>query len=114
MSTTPPAPAVVPDDVEPAPRALMTLPGMCHDVRRWRLVEIRRAGRWQSALLTVWRRPPGATGWGVHLRWGPDDDSVSGEPWCWALYDPPRSARCPNPLNRPPRCAATPSSCPSR
>ncbi|MFJ2191556.1 hypothetical protein ACIOJE_27105 [Kitasatospora sp. NPDC087861] len=80
-------PERLPGDAEWAPRELMTLPGRSRDVRRWRLVEIRLGGRWRPALLTVWRRPPGSTGWVVHVRW--DDDAAEAGPgtaWGWFLY----------------------------
>ncbi|WBP92028.1 hypothetical protein [Kitasatospora cathayae] len=79
--------APVPGDAERAPRELMTLPGLHHDVRRWRLVEIRLGGRWRTALLTVWRRPPGSTTWVVHVRWGPDGPGPGEETWAWLLFD---------------------------
>ncbi|MFJ9447130.1 hypothetical protein ACIRRH_35570 [Kitasatospora sp. NPDC101235] len=78
---------VLPGDAERAPRELMTLPGLHHDVRRWHLVEIRRGGGWRPALLTVWRRPPGSTSWVVHVRWGPDGPGPGEETWAWLLFD---------------------------
>ncbi|MGA5823495.1 hypothetical protein ACPC54_37230 [Kitasatospora sp. NPDC094028] len=78
-------PASEPGDARPAPRELMTLPGLSHDVRRWRLVEVRLGGAWRPALLTVWRRPPTSTTWVVHVRWGPDGGP--GQAWAWLLYE---------------------------
>ncbi|MFJ9461467.1 hypothetical protein ACIRST_41155 [Kitasatospora sp. NPDC101447] len=94
-----------PGDAERAPRELMMLPGLHHDVRRWRLVEVRRAGVWTPALLTVWRRPPGSTRWVVHLRWGPDGPGP-GEEWAWMLFDEATIRPLPEPAQPiPPRDA---------
>ncbi|MFJ6384705.1 hypothetical protein ACIQI7_32445 [Kitasatospora sp. NPDC092039] len=60
---------------------------MHQEVRRWRLVEVRLDGRWQPAMLTGWRRPPGSTRWVVHVRWGPDGPGPGAEPWAWLLFD---------------------------
>ncbi|MFE7525218.1 hypothetical protein ACFU7Y_05805 [Kitasatospora sp. NPDC057542] len=70
------------NDAEVAPAALMTLPGPSRDRRHWRLIEIRRQGRWQPAMLTVWRRPPGSLLWVVHVMWSSDPDSG----WGWFVY----------------------------
>ncbi len=73
-------------DALPAPRELMTLPGMSHDIRRWRLVRIRLGGRRRNAMLTVWRRPPGGAVWVAHVCWGPE--SASPQAWGWFLHNP--------------------------
>ncbi|WP_030246324.1 hypothetical protein [Streptomyces sp. NRRL S-350] len=74
----------MPGDAEYAPRELMSLPGPSRDIRRWRLVEIRRGGRWRPAMLTVWRRPPGSAVWVVHVRWAPDEGDA--EAWGWFVF----------------------------
>ncbi|MGW6917618.1 hypothetical protein ACWGB8_27870 [Kitasatospora sp. NPDC054939] len=87
-------------DAEPAPRELMTLPGAHRDVRRWRLVEIRLGGHWRPAVLTVWRRPPGGTGWVVHVAWG--EDAPGRENWGWFLFDDQRIRPLPEPAGTGP------------
>ncbi|MFJ4094133.1 hypothetical protein ACIPYS_21340 [Kitasatospora sp. NPDC089913] len=97
-------PAPTPGDAERAPRELMTLPGASRDVRRWRLVEVRLGGEWRAGLLTVWRRPPGATVWVVHVRWAAD--STGADPgWGWFLFDPERIRPLPEPSGPPPAAA---------
>src|SRR5690349_7218230 len=91
-----------PGDAERPPRELMTLPGLHREVRRWRLVEVRRDGRWQPALLTSWRRPPGGTGWVVHVRRGPDGPGPDAETWAWLLYDDATIRPLPEPDGRAP------------
>ncbi|WP_030055209.1 hypothetical protein [Streptomyces novaecaesareae] len=85
LPSTPTTPVI--SDAQPAPRELMTLPGLHRDVRRWRLVEIRLDGQWRPALLSVWRRPPSSTRWVVHVRWGPDGPGPGEENWGWFLYE---------------------------
>ncbi|MER6394963.1 hypothetical protein ABT263_02730 [Kitasatospora sp. NPDC001603] len=92
-----------PGDAERAPRELMTLPGASRDVRRWRLVEIRLGGEWRPGMLTVWRRPPGAACWVVHVRWAPDTDSP--QPWGWFLYTEETVRPLPEPQDAPPAAA---------
>lgn len=92
-----------PGDAERAPRELMTLPGASRDVRRWRLVEIRLGGEWRPGMLTVWRRPPGAACWVVHVRWAPDTDSP--QPWGWFLYTEETVRPLPEPQDAPPPAA---------
>ncbi|CAM5667108.1 hypothetical protein BOQ63_000065 (plasmid) [Streptomyces viridifaciens] len=94
-------PDALPGDAERAPRELMTLPGRYHDVRRWRLVEIRLDGHWKPALLTVWRRPPGSPLWVVHVAWGPEAGGPGEEAWGWFLFDGARI----RPIEEPSRTA---------
>ncbi|MFF4384577.1 hypothetical protein [Kitasatospora sp. NPDC001547] len=99
-------PVPVAGDAERAPRELMTLPGLHHDVRRWRLVEVRLGGGWRPALLTVWRRPPGSTRWVVHVRWGSDGPGPGEEAWAWLLFDETTIRPLPEPADpAPPRDA---------
>ncbi|MFE4397941.1 MULTISPECIES: hypothetical protein [Streptomycetaceae] len=87
FSSRPHQPGTEPGDAVRAPRELMTLPGLHHDVRRWHLVEVRLGGGWRPALLSVWRRPPAGTGWVAHVRWGPDGPGPGKEEWAWLLFD---------------------------
>ncbi|WP_159400433.1 hypothetical protein [Streptomyces sp. XY431] len=96
-------PAPMPGDAERAPRELMTLPGASRDVRRWRLVEVRLGGGWRAGMLTVWRRPPGATVWVAHVRW--DADGTVDQGWGWFLFDPERIRPLPEPTGPPPAAA---------
>ncbi|MFJ3793490.1 hypothetical protein [Kitasatospora sp. NPDC090091] len=93
----------LPGDAERAPRELMTLPGAYRDTRRWCLVEIKHAGRWTPALLTVWRRPPNSSVWVVHVTWGEDGTTPGTEGWGWFLYDDGKTIRpLPEPADPPP------------
>ncbi|MFI6449530.1 hypothetical protein [Kitasatospora sp. NPDC050543] len=83
--------AAAPGDARRAPRELMTMPGMVHDERAWKLVWIRVGGAWRSGVLTVWRRPPNSTVWVAHVRWG------EGDHWGWFLYDPATIRPAPEP-----------------
>ncbi|MER6364491.1 hypothetical protein [Kitasatospora sp. NPDC001527] len=94
-----------PGDAERAPRELMTLPGYYRDVRRWRLVEIRIGGAWLPGMLTVWRRPPGAAMWVVHVRWAEDGPAAGGQGWGWFLFDSERIRPLPEPTAAPPAAA---------
>ncbi|MGW4896037.1 hypothetical protein ACWEQL_27850 [Kitasatospora sp. NPDC004240] len=89
-------------DAQRAPRELMTLPGAHRDVRRWRLVEIRLDGGWRPGLLTVWRRPPGAAVWVVHVAWGEDGAGAGQEGWGWFLYDEATIRPLPEPADPAP------------
>ncbi|MGY0466819.1 hypothetical protein ACW14Y_42170 [Kitasatospora sp. cg17-2] len=96
----PERPAPAPGDAERALRELMTLPGATRDVRRWRLVELRLGGDWRAGMLTVWRRPPGAAVWVVHVRWA--EDSTADQGWGWFVFDPARIRPLPEPAGPPP------------
>ncbi|MFB7675824.1 hypothetical protein ACFC26_30900 [Kitasatospora purpeofusca] len=78
------------------------MPGASRDVRRWRLVEIRRNGTWTPALLTVWRRPPTSSVWVIHVTWSEDGDGVDTEGWSWFLFDSARIRPLAEPSDPPP------------
>lgn len=68
----------------PADPAEMAGPGPLHSRDVWEIVIVHVEGRWQPALLTVWRRLP--SGWVAHVRWRKAGNPADG--WAWIRHDP--------------------------